>query len=504
MENRTIVSDREQKEWYALCPLLITRNTIEKSDSMVFFTVAMVPCTDKSIGKIEIETTFSNARRVKIDTASFTVRMGESADLPCPADAVYAHTTVENVYGEDDSLLWSKGDSLPLVLPEQEILWQTDPLYAQIRRECEGIVNPVYRPDTVDGGWRCTCGHINLEESKRCGACHADRDWLNVHFDPDFLKERMASSETQKNVSGEKKNVNFRNEKMRADQLRMKLIFGGIGALVVLVILLFSLIIPSIRYSGAEKALKAGEYDKAAAVFADLGRFRDANERAADTIYKKAQAMTGLDEVNMVTSKQCPWLSITEDGVLSLRKDKYSGSWDHFVVPDLVDGIIVRELTESFFLNCKEMKAVTLSDCIEVLGEQVFFNCEALTEIHFGSGLKTIGARAFINCFSLTEITIPDTVESIGLRAFNSCTGLKKITLGTGITEFPSYLFSCCSSLEEVVLRAAVTKISAFAFSECYAMKTISYAGTKMQWDAVLIEPEDNEILEKVNVITIE
>ena len=95
-------------------------------------------------------------------------------------------------------------------------------------------------------------------------------------------------------------------------------------------------------------------------------------------------------------------------------------------------------------------------------------------------------------------------MESIGLRAFNSCTGLKKVTLGTGITEFPSYLFSCCSSLEEVVLRAAVTKISAFAFSECYAMKTISYAGTKMQWDAVLIEPEDNEILEKVNVITIE
>ena len=27
MENRKIVSDREQKEWYSFCPLRITRNT---------------------------------------------------------------------------------------------------------------------------------------------------------------------------------------------------------------------------------------------------------------------------------------------------------------------------------------------------------------------------------------------------------------------------------------------------------------------------------------------
>ncbi|MBQ7921508.1 MAG: leucine-rich repeat domain-containing protein [Clostridia bacterium] len=502
MENRKIVSDREQKEWYALCPLVITKNTITKGEDAAYLSVSMVPCTDKAIGKVEIETVFSNARRVKIDTVGYTIRPGQSSDLPCPVDAVYAHTTAEKIYGEDGSLLWEKGDLAPAVLPEQEILWQTDPLYAQIRRECEGVVNPVYRPDTVNGGWRCTCGHINLDSAESCGACHTGHDWLIRHFDPDYLKERMSVSEEKKTVSAEKKNVNFRHEKVRDDQRRMKLMGGGIAAAVVLLILLFTFIIPSIRYSGAEKALAAGEYDKAAAVFTDLGSFRDANERTAEAMYRKAQAMTGLSEVNMVTTAECPWFVISEDGVLSLRKDKYIGSWDHFIVPDLVDGIIVRELAKSFFLNCRDMKTVTLSDCIEVLGEQTFFNCESLTEVHFGSGIQNIGPRAFINCYSLTEITIPDTVVSIGLRAFNSCGDLRKVTLGAGITELPSYIFSCCTSLEELVLRAPVTKIAAYAFSECPAVEVISYAGTKAQWDAVVIEPEENGILEKVTVIT--
>ena len=79
---------------------------------------------------------------------------------------------------------------------------------------------------------------------------------------------------------------------------------------------------------------------------------------------------------------------------------------------------------------------------------------------------------------------------------------LKKVTLGSGITVLPSYVFSCCTALEEVVLRGSVTQIAAYAFSECPNLQTIFYAGTAEQWQTVVIEPEDNEILEKTNVLT--
>ncbi|MBP3393313.1 MAG: leucine-rich repeat domain-containing protein, partial [Lentisphaeria bacterium] len=221
---------------------------------------------------------------------------------------------------------------------------------------------------------------------------------------------------------------------------------------------------------------------------------------AADATYQKAQALTGLSEVYLTTTAESPWLTITEDGILSLRKDDYTGSWDPFVVPDMVDGIIVRGLDKNFFLNCKDMVSVELSDCLEVLGEQTFFNCESLTTVKFGANLHTLGPRTFINCYSLKEITIPDTITKIGLRAFNSCTGLRKVTLGCGITKVPSYLFSCCYSLEQVVFCAPITAIDEFAFSECPALEQITYGGTEAEWNAVVIG-EENEALNDAEVV---
>ena len=203
--------------------------------------------------------------------------------------------------------------------------------------------------------------------------------------------------------------------------------------------------------------------------------------------------MTGLDEVYLVTTEDCPWFSITEDGVLSMRKDDYKGSWEEFAVPDLVDGIIVRELDRNFFLNCKELQTVVLSDCIEVLGEQVFYNCDALTEVRFGKNLKTIAPRAFINCVSLTSITIPDTVETIGLRAFNSCTALTDVTLGRGITEIPSYLFSCCYKLRRVNCLGTITTVGDFAFSECPALEKL-YVPAGCDWNAVAIGSDNDDL----------
>lgn len=493
-----IISDREQKEYLPLCPVQVQKNTITEEEGKRVLRVAVTPCTDKTSLSCRLTLQFTDARRAAAGESEAVLVPGEDTPIFCPDNAVYVHSRVEEVR-QNDTVLWERGDRIPMQLPEQALLWQTDPLYDQIRRECDGIVTPVYRPDTAEGVWRCTCGQINLENSPVCGRCHVERKWLDEHFDEAYLTEEKRIHDEMEAKNPAKK-VTVSRTKMESDRLKMIAIFAGIGAALLLLILTVTLIIPSIRYAQANGMLEDGDFDGAIAVFTDLEDFRDADRRAADATYKKAQALTGLSEVHLTTTAESPWLTITEDGILSLRKDDYTGSWDPFVVPDMVDGIIVRELDKNFFLNCKDMVSVELSDCLEVLGEQTFFNCESLTTVKFGANLHTLGPRTFINCYSLKEITIPDTITKIGLRAFNSCTGLRKVTLGCGITKVPSYLFSCCYSLEQVVFGAPITAIDEFAFSECPALEQITYGGTEAEWNAIVIG-EENEALNDAEVV---
>ncbi len=507
-ENKTkkIISDREQQEYLPLCPVQVKRNTFTEEAGIRTLQVSITPCTHQTPLRVKLKVSFTDARRAAIGDAEATFALSAPTTIPCPDDGVYVYTSVETVWLGDD-VLWERNNRSPMNLPEQTILWQTDPLYEQIRRECAGTVEPKFAPDMVsaadtvpgNGIWRCTCGHINLADSPKCGFCGTEKSWLDSHFDREYLTRELALHKEAEAKHPEKK-ITVSRSKAESDRMKMIGIFAGIGAAALLTVLTVTLIIPSIRYSGAEKALAAGEYDTAIATFADLGSFRDAPNRVADATYRKAQEMTGLSEVYLTTSVSEPWFSITEEGVLSFRKDDYTGSWDMFVVPDMVDGIIVRELDKNFFLNCKDMVSVTLSDCLEVLGEQTFFNCESLTTVIFGKNLHTLGPRTFINCYSLTEITIPDTITKIGLRSFNSCTSLRVVHLGSGITTVPSYLFSCCYALERVSFGAPITAIDEFAFSECPALHTVYYPGTQADWNAVTVGDE-NDILADVKVV---
>jgi len=503
MENQTpvnpckLISDREQTEYLPLCPAIIHKHVITETNGNRELTVYSYPCTEQKPLVLTLSVTCMDMRRSCVGKFTAQVACGCSTPIDCPEHTVYVHSRIESVTC-GSLALWSRGEREPITLPEQEYLWQTDPLYEQIRRECDGIVTPVYRPDTLQEIWRCTCGHINLEESSHCGKCHVSHTWLEDHFDISYLESQNALFEKAIEKKPAKK-VNAAKSKAERDKIKMIGILTGIGTVAILTILLFTLIFPNIRYNKAADLLLQGDFDGAIAGFTALGDYRDAKERALDATYQKAQHLTGLSSVYMTTSQKEPWYSITDDGILSFQKDEYTGSWDNFIVPDVVDGIIVRALEKNFFLNCGALTYCTLSDCIETLGDQTFFNCTSLTSVVFGRNIRCLGARTFINCTALESITIPDTVEEIGIRTFNSCTNLRSVTLGSGISEIPDYLFSCCYSLETLVIKSAVTSIGNFAFSECPSLKEIEYMGTFEQWNQVVIGTE-NAILDEIPI----
>lgn len=488
-----LISERESREWIKTCPMQVKKIRITKptegDDPRI--TLFTSKCGDFQIEKCIVALELLNDRREVIGKLEhIEITHGESVPIDSGnAKTTYAYAVIEEVVY--DGKEWkntsgSRGEKMP----EQDIFWQTDPLYDQIKRECAGVVEAKYKPDHIDGAWRCACGQINLDSSEKCGACGCSLDWLNTHLERSYLEEqkKIADTKTERELVKEQK----RKSRTPSDKTKAIIIVSAFIVVAALVILTFTTFIPTFRYSQANGLAEEGEYDRAIAIFTDLGDFKDSASRAKEVNYKKAQVLTGLEEVNMTTSKESPWFSITDDGVLSFNKDTYEdkgGSWHHFVVPDMVDNIIVRELDRNFFINCKELTVVTISDCVEVINEQAFMNCDMLHTVNFGKNITTLGARMFIDCFALEEITIPDTVTSLGARAFNNCIALKKVVLGKGITKILDYSFSLCISLESVSLSSPITKVGEYAFSECGSFKKFFCRFEESEWT----EPEVGE-----------
>lgn len=504
-ENETvkIVSDRPQKEWIPGCPVQVKQIRLIRENDVLSAVVTSVPCGGAAVRNYTADIEYTGVKRQKVgETENVTLTPGESAPAAVPfGDAVYAYATVRTVVFENGEIWKNESGTRGKIYPEQEIYWQTDPLYNAVRVECSGVTEAKYKPDTIDGAWRCACGQINLESSGICGACGCSREWLNTHLDPAYLEER--SREIADKTEKEAVKIRKKRENRVSDTTKMILIFAALGLVIALGILTFTTFIPSAKYSKAVSLAADGEFDEAIAIFTDLGNFRDARAKTADTNYRKAQAITGLEEVNMTTSTKSPWFSITEDGILSFKKDEYEergGTWEHFVIPDVVDNVVVRELDRNFFMNCKELVAVTLSDCVEVVGEQCFYNCEMLKEVNFGKNVTSILPRAFINCYSLTEMEIPDTVTLLGLRAFNNCIKLNKVILGSGITEIGSYQFSLCVELERITLKSPITSVGEYAFSECAKFVKIHCRFAESAWTTPTVA-EGNESFSAAQVL---
>lgn len=498
-----LISERESREWIKTCPMQVKkiRVTKETEASAPQITVFTSKCGDYTVDKCIVSIEIMNDRREIIGKLeNISIQDGESSPINSENEkTTYAYAIIEEVVYNGNT--WkntsgNRGDKIP----EQDVFWQTDPLYDQIKRECVGVVDAKYKPDRIDGAWRCACGQINLESSEKCGSCGCSLEWLNTHLERTYLEEqkKISDTKTERELVKEKK----RKSRQPSDKTKAILILASFVVVVALVICTFTVFIPLIRYNNANSLVNEGEYDRAIEVFRDLGDFKDSASRANEANYKKAQELTGLEEVNMTTTARSPWFKITEDGVLSFIKDEYDdvgGSWNHFVVPDMVDNIIVRELDRNFFINCKELTVVTISDCVEVIGEQAFMNCEMLHTVNFGKNIKTLGARVFIDCFALEEVTIPDTVESLGARAFNNCVALKKVVLGKGITKILDYTFSFCRELESITLCSPITSIGEFAFSECASLGKIFCRFTESEW----IEPEvaaENDVFNSVKL----
>ena len=151
------------------------------------------------------------------------------------------------------------------------------------------------------------------------------------------------------------------------------------------------------------------------------------------------------------------------------------------------DGTIVvtDSIWDNFCKDDKKVQLVVISTSVTSIGKFAFYNCSGLKSIEIPDSITSIGQNAFYGCDSLNSIEIPDSVTSIGAGIFSNCPFLYNVTLPNNITILSAGTFDSCIRLNYIEIPASVTIIGADAFSGCSKLESITFKGTKAQWNKI-------------------
>lgn len=200
-------------------------------------------------------------------------------------------------------------------------------------------------------------------------------------------------------------------------------------------------------------------------------------------------------------------------GCTNLTSVNYAGDWSNLTIqsgnPAVQDAANEQLFDFEFILNNTAVIVIsyngTAADVtipshykgkpVTVIDHTAFYNNSAVTSVTIPDSVTAIPDYAFGFCSQLTNISIPNSVTFIGFSAFNSCTSLKSITLPSSLSTIQSYAFYNCGNLKTIRIPVSVTFIENFAFDGCPSSMTVTYSGSKTQWDAIS-KGSNNDVLE--------
>lgn len=163
---------------------------------------------------------------------------------------------------------------------------------------------------------------------------------------------------------------------------------------------------------------------------------------------------------------------------------KYIESDTVVVIPSKINGVPVETIGHAAFER-SAVTSVTIPDSVTAILDGAFANCFQLTNISIPNSVTSIGLSAFDGCTSLKSITLPSSLRNISMFLFHNCSQLTTIQIPDSVPSIQDYAFGNCTSLETIHIPVSVTSIGVYAFNGCPSSMTVTYSGSKTQWDSM-------------------
>ena len=163
---------------------------------------------------------------------------------------------------------------------------------------------------------------------------------------------------------------------------------------------------------------------------------------------------------------------------------KYIESDTVVVIPSKINGVTVETIGHGAFER-SAVTSVTIPDSVTAILDRAFANCFQLTNISIPNSVTSIGFSAFEHCTSLKSITLPSSLRNISMFLFHNCSQLTTIQIPDSVPSIQDYAFGNCTSLETIQIPVSVTSIGSNAFDRCPNSMTVTYSGSKKQWDKI-------------------
>ena len=154
------------------------------------------------------------------------------------------------------------------------------------------------------------------------------------------------------------------------------------------------------------------------------------------------------------------------------------------VIPSKINGVTVETIGHAAFEK-SAVTSVTIPDSVTAILDRAFANCFQLTNISIPNSVTSIGFSAFEHCTSLKSITLPSSLRNISMFLFHNCSQLTTIQIPDSVLSIQDYAFGNCISLETIHIPVSVTSIGNRAFAGCPSSMTVTYSGSKKQWDSI-------------------
>lgn len=162
----------------------------------------------------------------------------------------------------------------------------------------------------------------------------------------------------------------------------------------------------------------------------------------------------------------------------------YDGTDTVVVIPAKINGITVETIGRAAFYG-SSVTSVTIPDSVTFISDLAFANCSNLTNISIPNSVTSIGSSAFEYCTSLKSITLPSSLRTISQALFFDCSQLTTIQIPDSVSSILAYAFYNCRNLKTIRIPVSVTFIESYAFDGCPNSMTVTYSGSKKQWDSI-------------------